>query len=370
MADTQGGMTFELLQDCFRQNNFPAIESDIRGQRFLLLRSMSRTDLMAKLMEKNEIALPGKRDYLKTLFESNISENGIVSFIKETYQSEREIRKKDEPELIDQLQRLQSFDWGGSYQNGLEKNIVDNYVKKIKNYEELNQKIEMPILNAVRGYTLNSWYNHWTSIMIEDIFKDQQAVLPAIGLVTKIDFFISMIPFDLKVTYFPENLMKRELRDCGYGNELTQLKQQCRICNMLIPEDLGEYSLRIHLYNKLKENDNPKAKECIDKLNKKKREIINKYKQNPAQLKRWFYENQGDKRFDASNRFFLVLTDEDNIHESWKVKRKIDFLRKEIDSHFNAPKTAGQQSLKTPFKWKDERQYEPYSDILFLSYKR
>ena len=46
----------------------------------------------------------------------------------------------------------------------------------------------------MRGYVLCSWYNHWTSIVIEDVFRDHPAVLPAIGQVKKIDFFATMFP--------------------------------------------------------------------------------------------------------------------------------------------------------------------------------
>ena len=55
-----------------------------------------------------------------------------------------------------------------------------------------------------------SWYNHWTSIIIEDIFKDHANVLPAVGLVKKIDFFVRDVPFDLKVTYLPEGYLKEK----------------------------------------------------------------------------------------------------------------------------------------------------------------
>jgi hypothetical protein len=368
MEKRQSGMTFDELNNYFKQNEFPSIEKDPQGYRFLLLRSMSRNDLMEKLMKDNNIVFSSKKEYLKLLFDSHISEQEIINFINENYQSERKIRRQDEPVLIDQLQRLQTFNWGGSYQNGLEKNIVDNYVKKIKNFDELNRKIDSSILDSVRGYTLCSWYNHWTSIIIEDLLKDQSSVLPAIGLVTKIDFFINRIPFDLKVTYFPEELMATELKDSGFGNEITQLKRQCRKLNLLIPEDLGAKSLCVHLYNKLKENSSEEAKNFIIKLNSAKRKIINKYKADPSKLKIWFYEHQGEKRFDASNRFFLVLIDEDNTHESWKLKRKVEFLRQNVDKYFSTNNVKNLKSLITPFSWIDGRQYEPYSDILFLSY--
>ena len=86
------------------------------------------------------------------------------------------VRREREPELVSQLYRLQAFDWGGLHQNSLEKTIVDNYVKKITSYESLTEKIENELHNSMRGYVLCSWYNHWTSIIIEDVFRDHPNV--------------------------------------------------------------------------------------------------------------------------------------------------------------------------------------------------
>ena len=133
-----------------------------------------------------------------------------------------------EPELVSELYRVQTFDWGGLHQNSLEKTIVDNYVKKITNYELLTEKIENELQNSMRGYVLCSWFNHWTSIVIEDVFRDHPNVLPAIGQVKKIDFFVYNVPFDLKVTYLPEGFVKDMRRQAGLRPELTLLRQGAR----------------------------------------------------------------------------------------------------------------------------------------------
>lgn len=372
MDQINTNMTFEQLDRCFRDDQFPEIENDINGFRFLQIRSLSRSDLMEELMTRYDIdyAIIGKRNYFSTIFNSGISDNEISEFIRSNYTREREQRREGEDDLVDQLQRLQAFDWGGSHQNGLEKNIVDNYVKKIRNFEEINRRIESTLLESVRGYTLNSWYNHWTSIIIEDVFKDCSNILPAIGLVKKIDFFIDKVPFDLKVTYFPDELMEAKLKEMRFGVEVTKLKQKCRSLHIHIPEDLTGKALKIHLYNKLSEDHRPEAKEFIKTLNSLKKQIIRKIKENPNELKIWLYENQGEKRFDASNRFFLVLIDEDNFNDSWKLKRSIGFIRNNVAQHISRINSHS-DSLNTKFFWKPaNRYYECKSDIIFLSYSR
>ena len=285
------------------------------------------------------------------------------------YQEERQNRIDNQDYLVDQMNRLQHFDWGGSFGNSLEKNIVNNYVKRIQSYDRINEEIEGNLLSSLRGYTLNSWYNHWTSILIEDLFKDHPAVLPTVGLVKKIDFFINDIPFDLKVTYFPEQLLTDKLRDVGYGNELTMLKRICRQLTIYIPNDMKSKELKLHLYNIILEDPREEAREFMMILKNHKRSIIAEAEKNPSELKKWFYENQGEARFDASNRFFLVLTDETNMSNSWKLKRNIVFLKKHIHSHLNNL-LLNMSNLKTEFYWyQDQQTYNCKSDILFLKYK-
>ena len=364
-------LQFSELEKLFKDNDFPSIEMDDRGIRFLKLRSMSRKSTMEEFCEIYEINLEGikSKDYFGHVFENqSIIDSTINEFINQKYQEERKERSNNQDYLVDQLNRLQYFDWGGSFGNSLEKNIVNNYIKKIQSYEKISEEVEGSLLTSLRGYTLNSWYNHWTSIIIEDLFKDHDAVLPTVGLIKKIDFFINNIPFDLKVTYFPEQLLVDSLKDNGYGNELTMLKKICRKLNIFIPNDLNSKRLKLHLYKKVSEDKRDNAKEFISELKQEKRKIIQEAENNPAELKKWLYENQGEARFDASNRFFLVLTDESDMSNSWKLKRNIVFLRDHITSHLDNL-AMDMASLDTTFYWKlDNKTYSCKSDILFLKY--
>lgn len=364
-------LNFNQLEKCFRNNDFPNIENDNRGIRFLKLRSMSRKDTMEEFggIHKIDLSKLESKEYFEHIFNLNqITDTQINDFINLKYQEERALRVDNQDYLVDQLTRLQHFDWGGSFGNSLEKNIVNNYVKKIQSYEEINEEIEGNLLSSLRGYTLNSWYNHWTSILIEDLFKDHSTVLPTVGLIKKIDFFINDIPFDLKVTYFPEQLLADKLKAIGYGNELTMLKRICRELKIFIPTDIKDKALKLHLFNKVSEDQRKKAKDFISTLRQHKKDIIAEAEANPAELKKWLYENQGEARFDASNRFFLVLTDETDMSNSWKLKRNVVFLRDKINEHLTNL-SMDMSSLETAFFWKlDQKTYHCKSDILFLKY--
>jgi len=364
-------LNFNELDRYFRNNDFTSIENDNRGIRYLKLRSMSRKETMIEFCQIHSISLETLKlkEYFSNIFNlERVSDRNINDFINLKYQEERVGRIDNQDYLVDQLNRLQNFDWGGSFGNSLEKNIVNNYVKKIKSYVQINEEIEGRLLSSLRGYTLNSWYNHWTSILIEDLFKDHSTVLPTVGLVKKIDFFINDIPFDLKVTYFPEQLLADKLRLCGYGNELTKLKRICRSLSIFIPADLKDKELKEHLLNILSEDPRDEAKAFITTLREHKKNIISEAEANPTELKKWFYENQGEARFDASNRFFLVLTDEANMSNSWKLKRNIVFLREKINAHLDNLQM-DMTTIDTEFYWyQDQQSYNCKSDILFLKY--
>jgi hypothetical protein len=360
-------MTFQKLHQLFEISDFKSISNESSGVRFLKLRSISRKSLLKEFCTQNKIEIENENMF-KEIFEKNsISENQIDDFIKSKYLEERKLRKKDENFLVDQLNRLPSFDWGGSFGNSLEKNIVNNYVKKIKSYNKINEEIEGSLLSSLRGYTLNSWYNHWTSILIEDIFKDHENVLPTVGLIKKIDFFIQNIPFDLKVTYFPEQLLKEKLKLLNFGVELTKTKQICRELKIFIPKDLKDDALKVHLQNKLSEDKSKKAKLFLAKLSQLKNQIIEEIIKNPKELKIWLYENQGEMRFDASNRFFLILINQNNLNESWKLKRNIKLLKEGINNHLDNISKSKINDLNIKFKWeKTSTEYNCKSDILFI----
>ena len=138
-------MNFAQLDSCFRNDDFPSIENDIRGVRFLKLRSLSRSNSMQEFCVLNSIDISGlqSKQFFPFVFElPTVSNDQINSFINQKYEAERRLRLQNEDYLVDQLCRLQHFDWGGLFGNSLEKNIVDNYIKKIQSYDQINEEIE------------------------------------------------------------------------------------------------------------------------------------------------------------------------------------------------------------------------------------
>jgi len=160
--------------------------------RFLKLRSLSRKEHLNRIIADHDLQIPegGPAARLKDLFESDVTDAQIDATIRAIFSEERTRRAVSEGPLITELYRMQIFDWGGLHQNSLEKTIVDNYVKKIRGFDELQARVDDELFHSMKSYVLCSWYNHWTSIIIEDVFRDHPAVLPAVGLIKQVDFFV------------------------------------------------------------------------------------------------------------------------------------------------------------------------------------
>ena len=363
--------SYKELKLMFDNNRFRELDLEENITKFYYLRSLSRKDDLDKLCDfldlSTEIRNMKVEEKLESLFSSQeINYYDIEKFIKSEFEKQISNRRRSSDELVKELNMVQDFNWGGSFGNSLEANIVNNYVKKISSYAELNNKIDNELFGSMRGYTINSWYNHWSSILIEDIFKTHPNILPTIGLIKKIDFFVNGTPFDLKVTYFPEELMKEKLKEKGFGVELTKVKQICRELNIPINSNLKDRALNIQLQNSLSESIDSRAHTFLDNLNNLKKEILNDSMENPDELIRWLYENQGERRFDATNRFFIILTDTKNIFESWKLKRNLPLLKQEINRKIDELSSQGPKSLQ--FHWKgDGKDYQIKAEMLFIS---
>jgi len=357
-------VNFKQLVNLFKSEKLNELASTPEGSVFLRLRSLSRSIYLNKILNQLKIDLEGvkKADYLEIAFRANPSIKLIENFIKAGYRSEREARKGREQELYNELYKLKFFDWGGLHQNSLEKTIVDNYIKKISSYDLIEKKIDTDLQTSLRGYVLCSWYNHWTSIMIEDVFKDHDRVLPALGLISKIDFFIDGMPFDLKVTYLPEGFISDKRKTSKLRPEATLLRQSAK--KLAIPYDdglTGSAQLE-NLWTKHVEFNKKGAKEVIKELTDFRMSVVAEIEEDPAELMTWLYENQGLRRFDASNRFFIVLVNTGNFFEGWKLKRALPLLRDATKGFLDGRKKIGK---KISFDWEGAR-YDAIGDVLLI----
>lgn len=361
-------LTFAQADAIFRQDKLNELVADLEGRRFLKLRSLNRTEHLERLFRAAHMVRPdiGSRQLFEAAFNADINMATIEACARDIYREQREQRRANEAELVNQLYRVQEFNWGGLHQNSLEKTIVDNYVKRITDYEALCRCVENELLTSMWGYVVCSWYNHWTSIIIEDIFKDHPNVLPAVGLVKKIDFFVRDTPFDLKVTYMPEGYLKEKRQAAALRPELTLLKRAARAHDLPISADLADAPLLQDLWAKISDHPAAECRQLIVELVDFRNVLVTGIERDPSDLIRWLYENQGDRRFDASNRLFLVLVDQRSYFESWKLKRAKPLMEEKIRVYLNA--CGANPGRRIEFEWEGQN-YSTISDAIVVRHQ-
>ena len=356
---------FKTVANKFKADRIRELSLTNDGMRFLKLRSLSRKDQMQYLVNKYHIDVgqSNSRSWLQLIYESELQIDAIDAAISALYEQERSGRRDIEDQLINELYKVDSFNWGGLHQNSLEKTIVDNFIKKITSYAALSNAIENDILNKMRAYVLTSWYNHWSSIIIEDIFKDHPKVIPAIGLIKKIDFFVNDKPFDLKVTYLPEGYIKDWRKLNNLRPELTLMKQMCTELHICFDKHSPDSVLIPDLWQKLDDHPNQGAYDLISELQGYRESLLQEAVDNPELLIRWLYENQGVRRFDAANRLFLILVDKGCFFDSWKLKRAKPFVSENVNAHLNSMDS--DIGFQLDFNWRGEV-FTAESDIIFV----
>lgn len=336
------------------------------GLRFLLIRSLARKEYLETIAKDLEIKnVKTIKGLLEQVYLSAISSEQIEEILKKVDGEERSTRESKEEALLAELFKLRVFDWGGIHENDINKHIIDNYVKKIANYDQLVDRVENEILQSLKGFVLCSWYNNWTSIIIEDLFKSHPKILPTVGKIKQVDFFIDRIPFDLKMTYFPAGFMEDKRQEKGVvRSELSELKKACKQFNIPIDSTRPQAELVLDIIAALSESSILEVKEFYRTFTERRRQIIEETIQNPKPLLKWLYEKQGAQRFDASNRLFLIAIDRNKIEESWKLKRDHPLLKREINQYLSSRKFTKEELL---VRWGVSGvEYESYADVLFV----
>ena len=211
-------------------------------------------------------------DIIKFLIHSKITHEKVDKIIKRKYAEKLKERKLiiSNKQLLRELSNVKEFHWG-VVQGQLDNKIQTNYVRKYFKYNDLIANVEKSLYQQIKNYVVCSWYNYWTTVIIEDLISSHPMVVPTLKNIKGVDLFFRNQPFDLKITYLPES------------------------------------------YNK----------------------SIDFAMENPKDLLIWLYENQGAQRFGADNRLYVILYDAKNPEKSWKIKRNVRLVKSEIDEFFD-----------------------------------
>jgi len=107
-------------------------------------------------------------------------------------------------DLIKELHKVRDFSWG-VVQGQLDQKIQTEYVRKIVRYDDLIKNVKSKLHNDVTSYAICTWYNHWTTVLIEEHISQHSKIIPTLKNIKGIDIFFNGQPFDLKTTYLPRD---------------------------------------------------------------------------------------------------------------------------------------------------------------------
>lgn len=169
--------------------------------------------------------------------------------------------------------------------------------------------------------------------MIESLFKRNKRVISAAGEIKSVDFFIDDFPINLKVTFFPNQYMECKLKEILGKNSFIWLKNKAKALNITADKKASLSQQIYTIKEKLYESGHT---DIIDELKYSERSVIQDAMKNPIDLMRWLYENQGEMRFGAENRIFIILADTDALDQSWKLKRAFDLIEPVIEKYLKS----------------------------------
>lgn len=141
---------------------------------------------------------------------------------------------------------------------------------------------------------------------------------------------------------------------------LPWLKSKCKALGIKTDTKASESLQMYELIEKLKELG------YVDVLNEfrtARRIIIESAQDNPIELMTWLYEKQGETRFGAENRLFLILVDLDEFENSWKMKRAFSLIEPKVNDYLCSFQPTSLHKIDFVFK---KQKYSTLADAIFV----
>lgn len=356
---------YEKWDHEFRTNNLFAFNNNDEALLYLKVRAICRKTLITQFLKENNLTLKSKKvkeqfPELYALLENKPElKPQLDCFLRNRNNEWYKEMGVDEDKVRTALRKINAYEWGGDHNNSLDQYLVRRYVKVISDYDTLQKKAKEIQANAW-NFVQTSWYNNWTSYLIESIFKKHERVLSAIGEIKSVDFFIDKYPIDLKVTYFPNEFMEKKLKEKIGNKELAWLKKEAKKVNISPDKSLSDAEQLTFLKEEL---ENHGHSNIIDALTKHKQKIIDEACKHPEELMKWLYENQSARLFGAENRLFLVLVDTKDMKQSWKMKRAFTLIEPTVKNYLDSFNAHSLKKINFTF---NQKKYTSLSNIIFI----
>lgn len=366
---------YQYWSDKLKSQDLEEFTSNPEAMLWLKIHSITKKDVMEAFLEENSIETISKKVEDKAIeLYNSINEDaiGVWNSKLDAYfksKNAEQYKALNIEQLKLDLLRVQHFKWGGDQNNSLDKYFVSHYVKAIASYTELQAKLATDALPVVSNYVVASWYNHWSSIIIEHFFKQHKNILPTVGQIKSIDFIIKGIPFDLKVTYLPKwyqpEIAKHLVSKGLEPTEIKLLKKYAKQAKIAYDTTLDENEQHYQILKQLETAGGEMYANVLRDLETMRNETILYATTHKKDLARLMYENQGAMRFGSENRLYLILIDKNDMQNSWEMKRDFPLLESKIKTYLDNFNAGDLPNMKIDFTYSGSR-YRTHADVLFV----
>ncbi|WP_316769636.1 hypothetical protein [Pedobacter frigiditerrae] len=323
--------------------------------RYILIRSLGvehLKDLFSKYT--GEQIKKGSADelYLK-LYDSGVTEDEIIEYIKSKYPEVRDYRKIQEeflPKIISEFTDVRCGIRNDDLNETAKKLVRD---KSIKSKADLEKKVDEVFDATIRGYILWQYYNQVTNDLIEHILNDHINVIPTLRKISYVDFLIKkgdlIIPFDLKITHISDDyfdLHKKGLTHTDIGNDSFIIggnKSESELIKEKYKSVKKELSLpnygsldKIEMLTILNDKGGDEIKQFGIDIMASRKKMIEEIPTNLKAVEWWNYKFQGERLFKNNNRFFIFLAYKDSFEDARPLKGKIEDIRAKVNEKLNS----------------------------------
>jgi hypothetical protein len=190
--------------------------------------------------------------------------------------------------------------------------------------------------------------------------------VPATGKIKNVDFFIKGIPFDLKLTYYPRAYQKKRIIELQLIDPIKLIKDSANKLDLQFPVKVSDDQLSSNLLSQIKDSDINLYNQLRSKIEETNFALLNDLISNKSILIKWLYENQGEMRFGAENRIYIIFFKLDSLYESWKLKRNFKLVETQIQKFIENYSPEDNDDLLVEFQY-NKQDYMAYSDTIVVS---
>lgn len=141
------------------------------------------------------------------------------------------------------------------------------------------------------------------------------------------------------------------------------MKSQAKQLNIPYNKKATSAQTYYEIIERMRDQNSVASNKVLSELKEIRMEILQEVIENPKELLLNLYEEQGELRFDSSNRLFLILVDTEDFDNSRKLKRNMDLLEPTIMEYLNSFSNKNINDLIIDFSYTKNQQTQTYKAI-------